>query len=136
MTAEELDAFMRERFPQIEHMGLKVESLAPGRLRLRLPVDERHLRPGGTVSGPTMMTLADSAFYYLLLSMIGPVELAVTTHLSIDFMRKPAPADLLADAEMLKLGRTLAVGRVTMTSDGDERPIAHASVTYAIPPQR
>jgi len=80
------------------------------------------------------MGLADTAFYFLVLSRIGPVALAVTTHLSIDFMRRPAPVDVLAEAEMLKLGKRLAVGRVTMTSDGDDRPIAHASITYSIPP--
>lgn len=136
MTAAELEAFIDREFPQARQFGTVLEHLEPGRVRLRLPVGDGHLRPGGTVSGPSLMTLADTAFYYLVLSMVGPVGLAVTTHLSIDFLRRPEPADVLADAEMLKLGRRLAVGRVTMTSAGDARPIAHATLTYSIPPER
>ena len=134
MTAAEIEAFLEERFPQARAFAPSIEALSPGRLVLRLPVGERHLRPGGTVSGPTMMTLADTATYFLILAHLGPVELAVTTHLSIDFLRRPEPVDLLAEAELLKLGRRLAVGRVTLRSDGDPRVIAHASLTYAIPP--
>jgi len=134
VDAAEIEAFCAEQFPQAQRMGTRIESIDGDRLVLRLPVGERHLRPGGTVSGPSLMGLADTAFYFLVLSRIGPVALAVTTHLSIDFMRRPAPVDVLAEAEMLKLGKRLAVGRVTMTSDGDDRPIAHASITYSIPP--
>lgn len=134
MSIADFERFARERFPQILEHDMRIESIEDG--RLRLPYADKHLRPGGTISGPSIMALADSAFYFLLLSMIGPVELAVTTNLSIDFMRKPAAKDLLADAEMLKLGRRLAVGRVTMTSEGDSRPVAHATLTYAIPPER
>lgn len=136
MNVEELDAFLEQSFPQARKFGTVIERLDPGVVRVRWPVGDDHLRPGGTVSGPTLMTLADTAFYYLVLAMIGPVELTVTTHLSIDFLRRPAPVDVIAVAEMLKLGRRLAVGRVTMHSDGDERAIAHATVTYSIPPQR
>jgi len=135
MDRAQIEAFLAEQFPQARRMGSRIESIEEGRLVLRLPVGEQHLRPGGTVSGPALMTLADTAFYFLVLSTIGPVALAVTTHLSIDFMRRPAPVDVLAEAEMLKLGRRLAVGRVTMRSDGDDRAIAHASVTYSIPPR-
>ena len=82
------------------------------------------------------MTLADMAMYSLLLAMIGPVALAVTTNLNINFLRKPAPADIIAKAEMLKLGQRLAIGAVTMFSEGDKDPVAHATVTYSIPPQK
>lgn len=136
MTAAEIEAFLEDHFPQALELGAHIESIEPGRLTLRLAVADAHLRPGGTVSGPAMMTLADTAFYLLVLSMIGPVALTVTTHLSIDFLRRPAPEDVSAEAEMLKLGRRLAVGRVTMRSVSDPRPIAHATVTYAIPPER
>lgn len=136
MNRAQIEAFLDEHFPQARRTGARIESIDADRLLLRQPVGERHLRPGGTVSGPALMALADTAFYFLVLSMIGPVELAVTTHLSIDFMRRPEPVDVLAEAEMLKLGRRLAVGRVTMTSDGDDRPIAHAAVTYSIPPPK
>ncbi len=135
MTGPEIDAFLDEHFPQARSFGARIEAVEPGKLRLRLPVADDDLRPGGTVSGPTLMTLADTAFYFLVLSMIGPVELAVTTHLSIDFLRRPRPSDLLADAEMLKLGQRLAVGRVVMHSEGDDAPVAHATVTYSIPPR-
>lgn len=105
-------------------------------LALRLIVAERHLRPGGTVSGPAMFGLADVAFYLALLQRIGPVALAVTTNCSIAFLRKPvAGRDLIARARMLKLGRVLAVGDVLIWSDGMDQPVAHASLTYSIPPR-
>lgn len=134
MTREEIEAFLAASFPQATRFGARIERIDAGRLVVRLPVSNVHLRPGGTVSGPSLMTLADTAFYFLLLATLGPIPLMVTTHLSIDFLRRPAPTDVLAEAETLKLGRRLAVGRVTMTSDGDAAPIAHATVTYAIPP--
>ncbi len=130
-----LDAFIDEHFPQARHSGAVLEEVTETFVRVRQPVDERNLRPGGTLSGPTLMTLADHAMYLLVLSKIGPVPLAVTTNLNIDFLRRPAQADVIAVAELLKLGKRLAVGRVTMCSDGDDRPIAHATLTYSIPPQ-
>jgi uncharacterized protein (TIGR00369 family) len=104
---------------------------------LRLRVATRHLRPGGTVSGPSIFALADVAMYLAILARIGPVALAVTTNCSIDFMRKPvAGVDLLAEARVLKLGRTLAVGDVLVYSEGMAEPVARAGLTYAIPPKR
>jgi len=136
MDAGAIEALFAEQFPQaagrhgITHVG-------GGEVRLRVAVEERHLRPGGTVSGPTLMTLADTAMYVLVLSLIGPVPLAVTTHLDIDFLRKPPRADLDARATILKLGRRLAVGRIAIHSDEvPSGPVAHASVTYSIPPHR
>ena len=136
MTVEELRAFYAERFPQMDSFRFKIEEVHDGRVRVRLNYHELHLRPGGTISGPTLMTLADLAMYSLLLSMIGPVALAVTTNLNINFLRKPAPADVIAEAELLKLGQRLAIGSVTMFSDGKEEPVAHATVTYSIPPRK
>ena len=105
-------------------------------LTLRLCVGERHLRPGGTVSGPAMFGLADVAIYLAILSRIGPVALAVTTNASIDFMRKPqAGVDLLAQTRLLKLGRSLAVGDALIFSAGSPEPVARAAMTYAIPPR-
>ena len=102
---------------------------------LRLRVAERHLRPGGTVSGPAMFGLADVAVYLAILSRIGPVALAVTTNCSIDFMRKPAAGrDVRAEARLLKLGRVLAVGDVLLFSEGSDAPVARASMTYSLPP--
>ncbi|PZO63461.1 MAG: thioesterase, partial [Pelagerythrobacter marensis] len=101
-----------------------------------LAVAERHLRPGGTVSGPTMFELADLAMYAAVLAQVGRVPLAVTTGASIDFLRKPAAGrDLVAECRMLKLGRVLAVGDVLIRSEGDEAPVARASLTYSIPPK-
>jgi uncharacterized protein (TIGR00369 family) len=133
MTADEIKAFMQEVFPQAR-MPIEVEELRDGFLRLRVPVTERYLRPGGTVSGPALMTIADTAMYYLVLGMIGPVALALTSNLNMNFLRAPKLADVIAEAEMLKLGKRLAVGQVTIYSDGSDEPVAHATVTYSIPP--
>ena len=135
MTVAEIEAFYAALF-QRDRFRFKIEEVAEGSVRIRLLYHELHLRPGGTISGPALMALADSAMYSLLLAMIGPVPLAVTTNLNINFLRKPAPVDVIAKAEMLKLGRRLAVGSVTMFSDGDDQPVAHATVTYSIPPQK
>jgi uncharacterized protein (TIGR00369 family) len=138
MDREALLAFMREQFPSaIDPDAIPpwdIETIGRGRLTTRLRYAERFLRPGGTISGPTMMTLADTAMYLLILSHVGPVALAVTTSLHIDFLRRPSPGDLLADAELLKLGRKLAVGRVTLREEDAVEPVAHAAVTYALPP--
>lgn len=114
-----------------------IEDLGEKRIRVRLNVREKHLRPGGTVSGPAMFSLADCAVYMAVLAMIGPKALAVTTNCSIDFMRKPAAnTDLIAECRLLKLGRVLAVGEVLMFSEGGDAPVARASLTYSIPPER
>jgi uncharacterized protein (TIGR00369 family) len=135
MTIEELDAFIAEVFPQVGG-DFVVEDLGEMRIRVRLVTTEKHLRPGGTVSGPSMFALADVAIYMAVLAMIGPQALAVTTNCSIDFMRKPeAGKDLIAECRLLKLGRVLAVGEVLMFSDGGEAAVARASMTYSIPPR-
>jgi uncharacterized protein (TIGR00369 family) len=136
LTAAELAAFLDEVFPQIRG-EMVVEAVGPMTARLRMPVDERRLRPGGTVSGPAMFALADCAFYAATLAMIGREALTVTTSLTINFLAKPPPADLIGEARILRLGRTLSVGDVTILSAGRaEGPVAHAAVTYAIPPAR
>jgi len=134
MTTDELQAFLAAEFPQVRD-DFVVEEVGEARMRVRMPVAERHLRPGGTVSGPSMFALADVAIYLMILSRIGPVALAVTTSCSIDFLRKPATGrDLVAEARLLKLGRALAVGDVLVYSDGGTEPVARASLTYSIPP--
>ena len=135
MSPAELLLFLDEHFPQSAHLGLSIEHLDDGTIRLRLPHHERHLRPGGTISGPTLMWLVDCGFYLLILGQLGPVALAVTTNLNINFMRKPEPADLIGAGRLLKLGKTLAVGDFTIWSDGKKDPVAHATITYAIPPK-
>ncbi len=103
---------------------------------MRLNVGAHHLRPGGTVSGPSMFGLADVGAYLAILSRIGPVALAVTTNCSIDFMRKPAAGvDLIAKARLLKLGRALAVTDCLLFSEGMDAPVARATLTYSIPPR-
>jgi acyl-coenzyme A thioesterase PaaI-like protein len=137
LDARALGDFMRDRFPPghftegvdpwtIDHVG-------PGSLSMTLLYRPDFLRPGGTISGPTIMMLVDTAMYLHILSHIGPVELAVTSSLHIDFLRRAPPGDVVATTELLKLGRLLANGRVTVRAAGDPRPVAHATVTYALP---
>jgi uncharacterized protein (TIGR00369 family) len=127
---------MDEVFPQVKGQ-MVVEAVGPMTARLRMPVDDRHLRPGGTVSGPAMFTLADCAYYAATLAMIGRQALTVTTSLTINFLAKPPAADLICEARILRLGRVLSVGEATIWSAGrDDGPVAHAAVTYAIPPAK
>ncbi|MDZ7710564.1 MAG: PaaI family thioesterase [Roseovarius sp.] len=136
MSAGELTEFMGREFPQVAE-DFVIEEVGARRIRVRLAVGERHLRPGGTVSGPSIFALADVAVYLGLLAMIGPEALAVTTNCSIDFMRKPAAnTDLIAECRLLKVGRVLAVGEVLIFSDGMDEPVARASLTYSVPPRR
>ena len=135
MSAPDLDDFMRAEFPQVAD-DFAIEEVGERRIRVRLRVGERHLRPGGTVSGPAIFALADVAVYLALLAMVGPQALAVTTNCAIDFMRKPAArTDLIAECRLLKLGRVLAVGDVLIHSEGGAEPVARASLTYSIPPK-
>lgn len=136
MTPAELMDFLDREFPQTSDMGLRVEQAGDGTARVRLPVSERNLRPGGTVSGPTLFWLADLTFYVAVLAEIGPVALAVTTNMSINFLRKPGLTDLIAEFRMLKLGRRLAVGDIAIYSEGNADPVAHVTGTYSIPPER
>jgi uncharacterized protein (TIGR00369 family) len=136
MTVAELQSFLVRDFGQVAG-DFAVERADAAGLCLRLRVQDKHLRPGGTVSGPAMFALADVAMYLAILARIGPVALAVTTNCSMDFMRKPAAGrDILAEARILKLGRSLAVGDVMLTSEGQAEPVARAGLTYAIPPLR
>lgn len=134
LDAAGLTEFLYREFGQVAG-DFAVERVAVDGLTLRLKVEERHLRPGGTVSGPTIFALADVAMYLAVLARIGPVALAVTTSSAIDFMRKPvAGRDLLGEARLLKLGRSHAVGDVLIFSEGSAEPVARASLTYSIPP--
>ena len=127
MDKAELVAFLDREFPQMRPMNLHLESWDGKLLRLAMPIADQHLRPGGTVSGPTMMTLADCAAYLLILGLIGPVALAVTTNLNINFLRKPGLHRLAAEATMLKLGKSLAIAEIALLSEGvDAGPVAHA----------
>lgn len=134
MDRDALCAFLDSEFQQVAGM-FAIDTVKPMAITVRLRHDERHLRPGGTVSGPAMFALADVSVYLAILAMIGPKALSVTTNCAIDFMRKPkAGTDLICDTRLLKLGRVLAVGDCLIYSEGDERPVARASLTYSIPP--
>ena len=135
MTAAEVTEFLDKVFPQLRDGQSEIVEIGPMTARLRLPVTERNLRPGGTVSGPSMMSLADYAMYAVILGHIGPVALAVTTNLNINFLRKPGPSDIFAEAKLLKLGKRLAVGEVLITQPGLDGPVAHVTSTYSIPPR-
>ena len=127
---------MQREFPQMssaEHRNV-IEDAWHGGARVRRAFSEKSLRPGGTISGPTMMGLTDFAMYVAILASIGPVPLAVTTNLNINFLRKPAQRDLIADVKLIKLGKRLAVGEVEIYSDGEDEMVAHATATYSIPP--
>lgn len=135
ITIEEVVELTERELPWASWMGLAVEDVGAGQCRVRMPHKQQNLRPGGTVSGPAMMGLADYSLYVAVLSAIGRVELAVTSQLSINFLRKPRPGDIVADCRLIKLGRRLAYGEAFLYADGAEAetPLAHVTGTYAIP---
>ena len=132
MNAQEITAFLKAEFPQIDG-DFDVVSVDESEIVMRLKVEDRHLRPGGTVSGPSMFALADVAFYVAVLAHVGPKALAVTTNCNIDFMRKPAQTNMIGRARVLKFGRSLVVGDVMLYSEGLDKPVARASLTYSVP---
>jgi uncharacterized protein (TIGR00369 family) len=135
LNAEEIAELLREEFPQAFYpgCGLAIERVAYGDIRVRRVYHEDHLRPGGTISGPTMMELADFAMYVAVFSAVGRQPLAVTTNLNINFLRKPGRADLIAEARLMKVGKRLVVGEVTIFSEGLDEPVAHVTSTYSLP---
>lgn len=136
MSAEELAQMARENVPLMGMLAMQVESVLPGAVTIRVPYRDAFIRPGGTVSGPVLMAVADFAMYGVVLSLIGRVDLAVTTNLSINFLRRPPPGDVVAKARILKLGRRLAVGEVYLHGgDEEEDLVAHVTSTYSIPQQ-
>ena len=138
LSLSETQNFLDAAFPQMAAGGRTYHLVGVGPLRATMRMDhhDRHLRPGGTISGPSMMALADYALYAAILSNIGPVALAVTTSLNFNFLRKPGPNGLLAEARLLKLGRRLAVGEVAITAPDSDDLVCHATGTYSIPPER
>jgi uncharacterized protein (TIGR00369 family) len=138
LTAEEIGELLAAEFPQAFYpgCGLTIERVDYGSVRVRRAYHADYLRPGGTISGPTMMELADFAMYVAVFSAVGAQPLAVTTNLTINFLRKPAQADLVADAKLLKIGKRLVVGEVAIYSAGENEPVAHVTSTYSIPNSR
>ncbi len=137
LTRKELIDRLRAEFPEASHaMGdYEIEEVWHGGCRLRQRYNARSLRPGGTLSGTTMMSLGDFAMYVAVLAAVGWEPLAVTTNLNINFLKKPAARDLVAEARLIKLGRRLAVGEIGIRSDGDDDLVAHVTSTYSIPAQ-
>jgi uncharacterized protein (TIGR00369 family) len=135
LSVSEIDAFLRRDFPQLFIHGevFAVLDIGHGTCRMRMDYHESQLRPGGTISGPAMMALADVALYVALLGAIGEVSLAVTTNFSINFLKKPAPNAMIAECRYLKIGKRLAVGEAILVSEGSTEPVAHVTATYAIP---
>ena len=135
MNSDEIAKLLHEVFPQgfYPGCGLTIERVEYADVRVRRHFQEDSIRPGGTISGATMMELADFAMYVAVFSAVGPQPLAVTTNLNINFLRKPGKGDLIADARLMKIGKRLAVGEVTICSDGASEPVAHVTSTYSIP---
>ena len=132
MSKIDLENFLEKEFPQVSN-NFKILNTKPNSLSMLMHISDEHLRPGGTVSGPTMFLLADVSFYLATLSMIGPKSITVTTNCSINFLRKPNISDLISETRVLKIGKTLSVGDVLIYSNGIKEPVAHASLTYSIP---
>ena len=132
MSKLDIEKFLKKEFPQVSKK-IEIINLNPGSISVLMHINNEHLRPGGTVSGPTMFLLADVSFYLATLSLIGPKGLTVTTNCSINFLKKPTHANLISESRVLKIGKTLSVGDVLIYSEGVKEPVAHASLTYAIP---
>ncbi|MDX1805152.1 MAG: PaaI family thioesterase [Alcanivorax sp.] len=130
---EQVQRVIHDGLPAAAEQGLLVERVGDRRARMRSPFRPASLRPGGTVSGPTMMGLADAAMYAAILGELGRVEMAVTQNLNINFLSRPSPVDLIAEAVILRLGRRSAVLEVQLFSDGEEDMVAHVTGTYALP---
>lgn len=136
ITVEQVFEICERELPFALQLGLGIERLAPGEVTVRLPYRSDFVRPGGTVAGPMMMTLADFAMFVAVMSRIGPQVMAVTSNLNCNFLRRPKPVDMLGHARILKLGRRLAYGEVSIFSEGEAEtePAAHVTATYSIPP--
>jgi len=135
MNAEEISTLLHEVFPQgfYPGCGLTIERVDYATSRVRRHFQDDYIRPGGTISGPTMMELADFAMYVAVFSVAGPQPLAVTTNLNINFLRKPGKGDLIAEARLMKVGKRLVVGEVAIYSEGEDEPVAHVTSTYSVP---
>ncbi|MEN3164520.1 PaaI family thioesterase [Tistrella mobilis] len=130
------DAFnqiIRDELPMAELLGIRVERIDDGVARGRLPATVQLIRPGGTLSGPALATLADVTFYAAIMGRLGPARMAVTSNLNINFLRRPAMVDVLSEARLIRCGRRLVYGEVSLYSDGDDEPVAHTTLTFALP---
>lgn len=133
ISAEEFEAAIRFGIPIMNQFSFRMECLEAGYARMRMQFDERHIRPGGTISGPLLVMVADAALYAMVMSVLGMELLAVTSNLNIHFLRKPSPVDVIGEATMIRKGRRNIVGQVMLYSDGEAEPIAHVTGSYAVP---
>ena len=134
MNEEEIQNLINTEFPE---SSLIIENCSFKNAKIRLEVNNTHLRPGNTVSGPSIMFLADMAMYAAILTSLGKVFLAVTTNFNINFLKKPEPnKNLIGESTLMKIGKRLVVGEVKIHSQGDSEPVAHATCTYSIPPKK
>ena len=135
LTAQEVSDYVHGVFSESDVYNWQVEAVRPGEISVVMKTGSRDIRPGGTVSGPTMFALADITAYLLILAHVGEVALAVTTSLNINFLNKPEPGELKAEGRLIKLGKRLAVCEIWITSGADDTIVAQATATYSIPPR-
>ncbi|WP_228160619.1 MULTISPECIES: PaaI family thioesterase [Marinobacter] len=133
MSASEVESLIRDGVPMAGDIDFRVEAVDNGFARTRVPFAGNLVRPGGTLSGPVQMALADASMYAAILASLGRVEMAVTSNLNINFLQKPAAADLIAEAVVLRMGRRLAFCEVRLLSGEEERLVAHVTGSYALP---
>jgi len=136
ISAGEFNQIIIAELPWAASLNIAMDNMQAGEVIMRLPYHQDSVRPGGTISGPHMMLLADACMYGVVLSLLGPVKLAVTTNLNINFLRKPRESDLIAEGRIIKLGKRLAIIEVSIHSESEEKLVAHATGTYSIPPGR
>ena len=134
LSAKEIEDSIKEWVPMAIDIGLKVEKVSHGFARIRIPFQNKHLRPGGTISGPVMMTAGDTAMYVAILGSLGEMAMAVTSNLNINFLKRPDQLDLIADAKIIKLGKRIAFCEVGIRCDGSEELVAHVTGSYSLPP--
>ncbi len=134
LSAQEIENKIKEWVPMAQDIGLKVEEVKYGYARIRIPYQDKHLRPGGTISGPVMMTAGDTAMYVAILGSLGEMAMAVTSNLNINFLKRPDQLDLIAEASIIKLGKRIAFCEVGIRCDGADELVAHVTGSYSLPP--
>ena len=135
IALDDFNALMEEKLPMAAWLGIRAESIGQGVATMRLAFKPELTRPGGTIAGPALMALADACMYAVVLGAVGREELALTTNLNVNFLRRPPAADVLAEGRVLKLGKRLAVSEVEMYAADDRELVCHVTGTYSIPPQ-
>jgi len=134
LNAKQVQTLIRAWVPMAEDIDLRIEEVREGYARIRIPFQEKSIRPGGTVSGPTMMAAGDTAMYAAILGTLGEVSMAVTSNLNINFLQRPDPCDLIAEGTILKLGKRMAFCEVGVRSEGSDELVAHVTGSYSLPP--